>query len=67
MQKRLLGAVIQAVVVALVIGCVCTLVRDDFFYRHLALIFGFLAGLAHFITGTVIQTLHEINQTEKEE
>lgn len=67
MKKRLIGALIQALVVGLVIGCICALARNDFFYRYLTLIFGFLAGLAYFITGTAIEILHEIRQTEKEE
>ncbi|MBG9367142.1 hypothetical protein [Streptococcus sp. NLN64] len=67
MKKRLLGACIQAVVIGFVIGCICFLVRGDFLYRYLAPIFGFLAGLAYFVTGTAIEILHEIRQTEKEE
>lgn len=66
-MKKLLGSAIQALVIGLVIGCICYLARGDFFYRYLALIFGFLAGLAYFITGTAIEILHEVRQTKKEE
>ena len=53
MKKIIVLSFIQAVAIFILTGLLCLFIRGDFFFRSLAPIFGFAAGLLRSVTAMV--------------
>ena len=54
MKKNSILALIQALLVFVISGCLCLVFKGDFFYQYLAPIFGVLAGVFRLITASIV-------------
>ena len=59
MLKNLGLALLQGVIVFVIIGLLCLVAKEDFFYRHIAIVFGAIAVLVRFISASVMSIMEE--------
>ena len=57
MKKIAFYSILQGIVVFLITGLITQLIRGDFFFRNLAPIFGVLAAIMRFGTGSLMKIL----------
>ena len=57
MKKIAVYAILQGIVVFLITGLITQLIREDFFFRNLAPIFGVLATIMRFGTASLMKIL----------
>ena len=66
MLKNLGLALLQGLVVFVIIGLLCLVAKDNFFYRHVALVFGVIAVIVRFISASMMSAF-EIRALSKAE
>ncbi|GGE23507.1 hypothetical protein [Streptococcus himalayensis] len=57
MKQVIFAAVLQALVLFILIGVLCWIIRGDFFYVYLAPLLGLVAGLVRFVGGYMLELL----------
>lgn len=67
MKSSIKLALIQGFIVFILIGLLCLLLKNDFFFRNLAPIFGVLATFLRFLTANIIQALEKMAQQKGKE
>lgn len=57
MRKIWFYAIVQGISIFLIVGVITYMIRGDFFFRYLSLIFGLVASVLRFGTATLMKVL----------
>ena len=60
MKQSIILALIQGLIIFIIVGLISLAFRQDFFYRHLAPLFGGLAAVLRFVTANIADMMGKI-------